>query len=109
MIKMVQISGLVPVEATLVSGVNMLDFTANRFYAEHQLSGAGITFAVNETGNIPGNRITCIITGNGESTITLPAACKVVQGSFSSGNGTKNLIEFQYFSSIIITKFYQIP
>jgi len=104
-----QISGLVHIESTLVSSPTTLDFSANRFYAEHQLSGAGVTFTLTAAGNIPGNRITCILVGDGENTITLPAACKVVRGSFNAGVGTKNLIEFTYFSTIIITKIYQIP
>ena len=110
MTKSKQIAGLVFAEAALpvFSDQASLNFSANRFFTSHTLS-ASLTFTLAASGNTPGNRITCIITGNGESTITLPAACKVVRGSFNSGVGTKNLIEFTYFSTIIITKIYQIP
>lgn len=110
MIKQKQIVGLVPVESALPVAFNQvaLDFSINRFYTEYQLT-TSITFTQANNGNVPGNRITCIITGDGENTITLPAGCKIVRGSFNSGNGTKNLIEMQYFSSIVITKIYQIP
>jgi hypothetical protein len=92
----------------VVSNQATLYFSRNRFYSAFQLNAA-LTFQIASSGNIPGNRITCIVTGDGESGITLPSACKTVTGSFNSGNGTKNLIEFQYFSTIIITKIYQIP
>lgn len=93
---------------SVFSGNTQLNFSANRFFTEYTLSAA-LSFNIAASGNIPGNRITCILVCDGESSITLPAACKVVRGSFNAGNGTKNLIEFQYFSSIIITKIYQIP
>lgn len=92
------------------SNTATISFARNRFYNEIEIEN-NLTIQIAASGNVAGKKVFTTITpaGEGIPTVNLPAACKVVHGSFNSSTATKNLFEFQYFSSIIITKIYQIP
>lgn len=95
---------------TPISNQATISFSQNRFFNEIEIE-SNLTINVAASGNVPGNKVFCTITPAGEesSQVILPSVFKIVQGSFSTSTGTKNLFEFQYFSNIIITKIYQIP
>ncbi len=95
---------------TPVSNTATISFARNRFYNEIEIE-SNLTIQIAASGNVAGKKVFATITpaGEGIPSVNLPAACKVVHGSFNSSTATKNLFEFQYFSSIIITKIYQIP
>lgn len=85
-----------------------LNFSTNKIHNKYQLEG-DLLFKLSSSGNVEGNRITCVIIGDGISTVKFPTECKIVHGSFDGTDGVHNLIEFQFFSIFIITKIYKIP